>query len=353
VTNTLTDREKAVYDWLCDDESRKLFLLRKRHTEQGLDSIYDVVDGTAQSRKVANMLRNNKYIIYGVGNAGKHLGKYVQKLGLAENCVGVWDNFAQGKTLFGKTVISPPQQRENICTHSEILQCDIIIVTPTLQKHFDEMLGVLPDNIKSKVFWLRPEMDMYFDEKIIIPRLVSDEVFIDGGCLDFETSEILLKKAPSVKKIYAFEPEKSSIDCIKQNVLKYGCNCVDIQEAAIWSSDTTLKFITNEQQLNKARSRLGDEGSVEIKARSVDSVAAAEDKVTFIKFDIEGAELEGLKGAAKTIKRDKPKLAICIYHKPNDYYEIAEYIKSLVPEYKAYIRHYYYLAAETILYCVI
>ncbi|MDR1379524.1 MAG: FkbM family methyltransferase [Synergistaceae bacterium] len=194
-------------------------------------------------------------------------------------------------------------------------------------------------------------MDQYFDEKIITPRLASDEVFIDGGCLDFEISEILLKKAPSVKKIYAFEPERSAIDCIKRNALKCGCDCVDIQEAAVWSSNATLKFITSE--VNKSRSRLGDEGTVEIKARSIDSVVAPEDKVTFIKFDIEGAELEGLKGATETIKRDKPKLAICIYHKPNDYYEIGEYIKSLVPEYKAYIRHYYCMAAETVLYCVI
>ena len=53
-----------------------------------------------------------------------------------------------------------------------------------------------------------------------------------------------------------------------------------------------------------------------------------------------------------TIQRDKPKLAICIYHKPEDMTEIPLYIKSLVPEYKLYIRHHSNRYGETVLYAV-
>ena len=69
-------------------------------------------------------------------------------------------------------------------------------------------------------------------------------------------------------------------------------------------------------------------------------------------MDVEGAELEALKGARNLIERDKPKLAICLYHKDDDIWEIPYYIKKLVPEYKLYIRHYSNYQCETVLYAV-
>ena len=78
-----------------------------------------------------------------------------------------------------------------------------------------------------------------------------------------------------------------------------------------------------------------------------------DDKITFLKMDIEGSELKALHGARKIIQRDKPKLAICVYHKPEDIIEIPLYINSLVPEYKFYMRHYGYTPANTVLYAII
>ncbi|MDR1086700.1 MAG: FkbM family methyltransferase [Endomicrobium sp.] len=69
-------------------------------------------------------------------------------------------------------------------------------------------------------------------------------------------------------------------------------------------------------------------------------------------MDIEGAELDALVGAKDTIRKYKPRLAICIYHKPSDIIDIPLYILSLVPEYKLYIRHYSTYKWETVLYCV-
>ncbi|MFI3174418.1 MAG: FkbM family methyltransferase [Bacillota bacterium] len=69
-------------------------------------------------------------------------------------------------------------------------------------------------------------------------------------------------------------------------------------------------------------------------------------------MDIEGAELVALQGGEQTIKKYKPKLAICIYHKPEDVIELFAYIKNLVPEYKFYIRHYSNTQTETVLYAI-
>ena len=71
-----------------------------------------------------------------------------------------------------------------------------------------------------------------------------------------------------------------------------------------------------------------------------------------IKLDVEGAELKALQGAEKTILQCRPKLAVCIYHKPEDIVEIPAYLLSLHSDYKFYIRHYQMSANETVLYAI-
>lgn len=95
-----------------------------------------------------------------------------------------------------------------------------------------------------------------------------------------------------------------------------------------------------------------DDGEVSISAVTIDETIRKGDKVTFIKMDVEGAELESLKGAKEIIIRDKPKLAISIYHKPEDMAAIPLYIKRLVPKYKFYIRHHSNGSSETVLYAI-
>ena len=70
-------------------------------------------------------------------------------------------------------------------------------------------------------------------------------------------------------------------------------------------------------------------------------------------FITEGSELKALEGAKTVIQRDHPKLAISLYHKPEDIVELPAYILELVPEYKFYIRHYCSDVCETVLYAVI
>ena len=128
-----------------------------------------------------------------------------------------------------------------------------------------------------------------------------------------------------------------------------GIKNVELIEAGLWSHNTFLQFLGE----GKGSSHIVLEEKREtekIKVAALDSCVA--EPVTFIKLDIEGAELEALKGAEHIIKRDKPKLAICIYHKPEDIWEIPYYIKMLVPEYKMYIRHYSNSESETVLYAV-
>ena len=69
-------------------------------------------------------------------------------------------------------------------------------------------------------------------------------------------------------------------------------------------------------------------------------------------MDVEGAELSTLKGAKETIKKYKPRLAVCVYHKLEDILEIPQYILSLDPSYRLYMRNYESFGLETVLYAV-
>ena len=92
------------------------------------------------------------------------------------------------------------------------------------------------------------------------------------------------------------------------------------------------------------------------KIKSVEFVSldkAIIEPITFIKMDIEGSEMRALKGAKQIITTYKPKLAICIYHKLDDLWRIPQYIHSLVPEYKFYIRHHSILYSDTVLYATL
>ena len=73
---------------------------------------------------------------------------------------------------------------------------------------------------------------------------------------------------------------------------------------------------------------------------------------TYIKMDIEGAEHKALEGAKKIIANNKPRLAISIYHKQEDLWDLPKLILNIRPDYKFFIRHYTMGFADTVLYAV-
>jgi hypothetical protein len=73
--------------------------------------------------------------------------------------------------------------------------------------------------------------------------------------------------------------------------------------------------------------------------------------IDFIKLDVEGAELDSIRGARESILRFKPKLAISLYHKPNDIFELILYVKDKFPFYSLHLDHYTIHGEETVLYC--
>ncbi|GHV96390.1 hypothetical protein AGMMS50293_27100 [Spirochaetia bacterium] len=190
----------------------------------------------------------------------------------------------------------------------------------------------------------------YFEKDIMIPH--KNEVFIDGGVCDGMTSIDFLKWCNGeYDKIYGFEPDKvcfeKTTNLIKTNPVlsesKY-----ELLNAGLWSKNATLSFNAN----GIGSSRITTDGLETINVVSIDETVNENEPVTFIKLDVEGAELEALKGAKRTIQKWRPRMAVCIYHKPEDIIELPLYILSLVPDYKLYIRQYQGFIYETVLLCI-
>lgn len=96
---------------------------------------------------------------------------------------------------------------------------------------------------------------------------------------------------------------------------------------------------------------VSSDGDILIEVDCIDNILSCDEKVTYIKMDIEGSELNALKGAEQHIVRDKPRLGICIYHKQEDLVKIPQYIKSLHPHYQFYVRPHSTMPTELVLYC--
>lgn len=181
----------------------------------------------------------------------------------------------------------------------------------------------------------------YFD--VFTP--LDDEVFIDAGSYNGDTiREFINWNGGNYKKIYAFEPNEDMFTVLKKYVDDEQLSNVSLLQMATWNRTEDLEFTSD-----ASASRIDKSGTTIVKAVGIDSVVGDE-KVTYIKMDVEGSELQSLMGAKETICRDKPRLAISVYHKDDDIFILSDYILSLNPEYKFLLRQYNTNFWETILY---
>jgi FkbM family methyltransferase len=104
-----------------------------------------------------------------------------------------------------------------------------------------------------------------------------------------------------------------------------------------------------------AGSRQDEAGPLEVITMSIDDLVEdrALAKVDFIKMDIEGAERSALRGAARTIRRFKPKLAISAYHDPDDLLVLPAMIRGIEPAYRLFLNHYTVHGEESVIYAMV
>jgi FkbM family methyltransferase len=183
--------------------------------------------------------------------------------------------------------------------------------------------------------------------------LKNHEVFANVGALvgdcAIEFVKACKQKGYQYKDIINFEPDPDNFKKLSEN-MNHIAN-VKCLPYGLWSSRDRLRFSNPNQSDVGTPGWLDKNGSLEVEVDSLDHLLP-DTEITFIKMDVEGAEIEALRGAANTIRKNTPKLAISVYHNRDDIFEIPLFIHQLHPGYRFYLRHHSTTFSETVLFAI-
>ncbi len=200
------------------------------------------------------------------------------------------------------------------------------------EKEIQNLLEILADEESKQVLkeWIRSwlQADLYLlpehpfrfkycgcdmDGKDALYTHLEDEMFINCGSNIGDTIFQYLANGYSFSQIHAYEGD--------EKIFKKLCENISLLDDEIQN-----KIILHQEYIGT-------------KENEVD-IQFAGQRVTLINADIEGAEFDVLKGMQNIIKVQKPVIAFCVYHKPEDFIEIPKFILGLESSYRIYFRKY-------------
>ncbi len=322
--------------------------------------------------------------IYGMGSGGEKMLGWCRDNGIAVTGVFASDDFVRGQSFCGYKVKSLAQAEKesgeltvllgfgtdlpDVMSRIESIEKRHLLLAPDVSvagdRAFDKQTflddlhraakayDLLADEQSRRVFLKLSEYkisgrlsylrEIFSNDKDSLVKTGDNEVYCDLGAYNGDTVRSFIKAAGGrYEHIYALEPEKRNFQKCVKSCLSF--DRISFINAAAWSCDTQLSF----EGGSGRQARLDESGSGKTAARSLDSVLAGSG-CTYIKYDVEGADIPALEGSKKTIKGFTPKLRCAVYHRCYDYIDIPLYINSLGCGYRFYMRQdRYYPAWET------
>lgn len=178
-----------------------------------------------------------------------------------------------------------------------------------------------------------------------VPIDLRDGVFVDCGAYTGDTYLALVGLGVKLRQWIAFEPDLEN----------YKKLCAVAQDAnveaflypcGVGDKMSEVSFAVGEG----AASHVGGDAS-RVRVLALDG-AIPQARPTYIKLDIEGFEAEALQGMRKLLTRSRPALAVSIYHKPADLWELPRLVRSLLPDSRLYLRQHGHNGFDTVLYAI-
>ncbi|MBQ7354231.1 MAG: FkbM family methyltransferase [Clostridia bacterium] len=163
------------------------------------------------------------------------------------------------------------------------------------------------------------------------------EAYLDLGAYNGDTIRELLTYQPDLHRIWALEPDRRSFRKLMESAERDGFAAIlTAEQAGAWECDGML-YVSDEGSRNSHLNGAPEGKSKPVEVRSPDSLLRDE-RVDYIKYDVEGAEREALLGSVQTIARWKPDLAVSLYHRAEDLWRLPLMVHEIDPSYRLYLR---------------
>lgn len=350
----MLENVQKIYQALEDDISRKIFMAQLSFSVTGDVSFIRELPMNYRNlsadivlfNKKINEHGNARLVIFGAGANGVDLVKGYKNL----DFFCFVDNYKQEKEEFvtGLPIYSFFEYKEKFGVKNTIFIVSVYR-KDFVMEIFSQLTknGVSRENILYIADW-RNNASQYFD--VFVPH--EHETFVDCGCYDgstaFRFAGWCAEREGTYDKIWCFEPDEKSYERCNR-ILRSLDKCF-LYPYGVADKNKEVLFMAN----GRENARILETDKVvssmrKIKVKCLDEFLANE-RVTFIKMDVEGGEYKALEGAKALIKEQKPRLAISVYHRWDDIIRIPELILSLESDYRFYIRHYSLLPNEIVLY---
>ena len=339
------DGINVIYRKLGDEESRQIFIDRllfsMTYEWQFINHLLKISGNYTKLNDVLTRKENISAYIYGAGIRGKNLLDIFPEY----NWVGYIDRSKQIGGVYNDIPVYGIEE----C--SKISDKDVIIVSNASEseKIIQELMdrGICKDNILSYEENIRElSKYIYFEDFCIDKQRLKGKAFVDVGAYKGEDSIRYYKWINNLNaKIIAFESDLNNYEICKLNLTKY--KNIKLYNMGLSNKSGEQNFVSGKGKM----SVFSEMGDIAVPMTCLDEVANTME-IGYIKMDIEGFEKQALLGARRIIKQQYPMLAVSIYHKREDIWEIPKIILELNPKYKFFLRHYSLRQVDTVLYAV-
>lgn len=190
--------------------------------------------------------------------------------------------------------------------------------------------------------------DSYFLDGIF--ELKPGDVFVDCGAFDGDTIRDVVERQPGFGSVEAVEADTLSFARLAGYVATTDPairSRIRLHHCAVGAQRGRVRF----EDSGKVDSKVSDIGETVVDLVPLDAMFASK-RISMLKMDIEGGEFNALLGARNVIRRDRPILAVCVYHLQNDLWRLPLFMRALVPDYRMYLKAYRGDGIQTVAYAV-